>query len=90
MPIKKFKLGPACVAFTFLCDTEGCGTRRTERTGPGWDESRVAWANAKAAGWFLEKEFESGRGRTKRTKWRALCPTCNTIEWKQTPEYGEG
>jgi hypothetical protein len=89
MPVKKMKLSPECVAFTFLCDTEGCGTRRTERTGPSWVEVRVAWATAKGAGWYLEKDAESGGGRRKRTKWRALCPACNALNWNQTPEYWE-
>lgn len=64
----------------FLCDIEGCGTRRVERTGPSYDEIRVAWATARGAGWHLSKEY----GR-----WKALCPACNTLNWHQTPEYWE-
>jgi hypothetical protein len=87
--INKMKLSPACVAFTFLCDIEGCGTRRTERVGPSYDELRSAWATAKGAGWHLEKESESGGGRGRRAIWKALCPACNTLNWSGTPEYWE-
>jgi len=86
MPVKKTNLSPQCVAFTFLCDIEGCGTRRTERVGTSYDETRSAWAMARSAGWHLEKDSETGRGKTRRAQWRALCPACNTLNWKQTPE----
>jgi len=86
MPVKKNAAQSPLVAFTFLCDIEGCGTPRIERTGPSYDETRSAWAMARSAGWHLEKDSESGQGRTRRTKWRVLCPACNTPNWMQTPE----
>jgi hypothetical protein len=65
----------------FRCDTPGCGAQHLEPCTGNWDESRMAFVQARDIGWRLTKA--SGR-------WFAECPSCaGAISYRSADDVSE-